>query len=58
MTRDELAETIVEPAAKTGLSFEAGSAETILDDLGEEPGACRFWNSCWRGYGRSGAVSC
>jgi Novel STAND NTPase 1/TIR domain len=38
MTRDELAETIVEPAAKTGLSFEAGLAETILDDLGEEPG--------------------
>ena len=58
MTRDELAETIVEPAAKTGLSFEAGLAETILDDLGEEPGGCRFWNSCWRGYGRSGAVSC
>jgi hypothetical protein len=38
MTRDELAETIVEPAAKTGLSFEAGLPETILEEVGDEPG--------------------
>jgi TIR domain len=38
MTRDELKETIVEPAAKTGLSFEAGVPETILDEVGDEPG--------------------
>ena len=38
MTRDELAETIIQPAVKTGLSFEAGLPETILDDVGDEPG--------------------
>ena len=38
MTRDELAETITRPAEKTGLSFEAGLAEAILDEVGEEPG--------------------
>ena len=39
MTRDELAETIVKPAEAVGLAFEAGLAETILDDVGEEPGS-------------------
>ena len=38
MTRDELAETILKPAEAVGLSFEAGLAETILDDVGREPG--------------------
>ncbi len=38
MTRDELAETIVRPAAKIGLGFEQGLVETILDEVGEEPG--------------------
>jgi Novel STAND NTPase 1 len=39
MTRSELAETIVKPAEAVGLMFEAGLAETILDDVGEEPGS-------------------
>ena len=39
MTRSELAETIVKPAEAVGLAFEAGLAETILDDVGEEPGS-------------------
>jgi KaiC/GvpD/RAD55 family RecA-like ATPase len=39
MTRAELAETIVEPAEAVGLTFEAGLAESILDDVGEEPGS-------------------
>ncbi|HRK95360.1 MAG TPA: hypothetical protein PK694_03475, partial [Rhodospirillales bacterium] len=38
MTREELAETILRPAEKTGLAFEPGLAETILDDVGDEPG--------------------
>jgi WD40 repeat protein len=38
MTRSELEETIIRPAAKIGLSFEEGLPETILDDVGEEPG--------------------
>ena len=38
MTRSELAETIVRPAEAVGLTFEAGLAETILDDVGDEPG--------------------
>ena len=38
MTREELAETILRPAEKVGLKFEAGLPETILDDLGDEPG--------------------
>lgn len=38
MTRDELAETIVRPAEKTGLAWEPGLPETILDDVGDEPG--------------------
>ena len=39
MTRGELAETIVKPAEAVGLTFEAGLAETILDDVGNEPGS-------------------
>ena len=39
MTRSELAETIVKPAEAVGLAFEAGLAETILDDVGDEPGS-------------------
>jgi hypothetical protein len=38
MTEDELKETIVEPAVKVGLHFEEGLAETILTDVGREPG--------------------
>ena len=38
MTRDELAETIVRPAEKTSLAFEPGLVETILDEVGDEPG--------------------
>jgi conflict system STAND superfamily ATPase len=38
MTRSELTETIVKPAEAVGLAFEAGLAETILDDVGDEPG--------------------
>ena len=38
MTRDELAETITRPAEKIDLGFEAGLAETILDEVGDEPG--------------------
>ncbi len=39
MTRDELAETITRPAEKTDLAFEPGLVETILDDVGDEPGS-------------------
>jgi sugar lactone lactonase YvrE len=38
MTGDELAETIVRPAEKTGLAFDEGLVATILDDVGDEPG--------------------
>lgn len=38
MTRSELAETIIRPAEKTGLVFEPGLVETILDEVGHEPG--------------------
>lgn len=38
MTRDELTETITRPAGKTGLAFDPGLVETILDDVGDEPG--------------------
>ena len=38
MTRDELADTIVQPAVKTGLRFDKGLPEMILDDVGDEPG--------------------
>jgi len=38
MKPGELGETIVKPAAKAGLRFEPGLPETILDDLGDEPG--------------------
>ncbi|QLH39072.1 MAG: hypothetical protein HWD60_09120 [Defluviicoccus sp.] len=39
MTRAELAETITKPAEAVGLDFEPGLDETILDEVGEEPGA-------------------
>ncbi|MGZ9034617.1 MAG: WD40 repeat domain-containing protein, partial [Rhodospirillales bacterium] len=39
MTHAELAETITRPAEKMGLAFEPGLVETILDDVGEEPGS-------------------
>jgi hypothetical protein len=39
MTRGELAEAILKPAAAVGLAFEAGLDETILDDVGDEPGS-------------------
>ena len=38
MTRGELTETIVKPAEAVGLTFEGSLAETIADDVGEEPG--------------------
>jgi energy-coupling factor transporter ATP-binding protein EcfA2 len=46
MTRDELAETITRPAEKMGLAFEPGLVETILDDVGEEPGSLPLSSSC------------
>ena len=58
MTRDELAETIIKPAEKTGLRFEAGLVETILDDVGDEPGGLPLLDSCSRRCGRSGAAAC
>ena len=39
MTRNELAETITRPAEKIDLAFEPGLVETILDDVGDEPGS-------------------
>jgi diguanylate cyclase (GGDEF)-like protein/PAS domain S-box-containing protein len=38
MTREELEQAIKEPAEKIGFSFEAGLAERILNDVGDEPG--------------------
>jgi TIR domain len=38
MLRDELRRVIEEPAAKVGLSFEAGLIDEILSDVGNEPG--------------------
>ena len=38
MTREELQQAIKAPASKVGLTFEAGLAERILDDVGDEPG--------------------
>ncbi|MEM7313916.1 MAG: TIR domain-containing protein, partial [Planctomycetota bacterium] len=38
MTRDELRSTIVEPAKHVNLTFQPGLVETILDDVGSEPG--------------------
>ena len=38
MTREELAQAIVAPAAQLGVVFEPGLLERILDDVGAEPG--------------------
>lgn len=38
MTRHELKNSVVRPAEKTGLTWEPGLAEAILDDVGDEPG--------------------
>src|SRR5262249_38130725 len=38
MTRDELRRAIVEPANKAGLSFQDGLVDSILADVGSEPG--------------------
>jgi WD40 repeat protein len=38
MHRTELSEAIIGPAEEVGLSFEAGLVETILNDVGSEPG--------------------
>jgi TIR domain len=38
MRREELREVIVKPATMAGLRFEAGLADAILDDVGQEPG--------------------
>ncbi|MFL4979281.1 MAG: TIR domain-containing protein [Xanthobacteraceae bacterium] len=38
MLRDELRRVVEEPAAKVGLSFEAGLIDEILSDVGNEPG--------------------
>jgi WD40 repeat protein/DNA-binding SARP family transcriptional activator len=38
MTREELAEAILKPAATMDVVFEAGLAERILADVGDEPG--------------------
>ncbi len=39
MTQDDLRRAIDLPAAEAGLVLEAGLADSMLDDLGEEPGA-------------------
>jgi DNA-binding SARP family transcriptional activator/WD40 repeat protein len=39
MRRDELARAIEAPAARAGLTLEAGLSDRILDDVGAEPGA-------------------
>src|SRR5204863_231160 len=39
MDREDLRQTIVEPARQVGLELEPGLAETILDDLADRPGA-------------------
>ena len=39
MTRDELGRAIQRPAARRGVSFEPGLAETLLDRIEQEPGA-------------------
>lgn len=38
MNREELCETIEKPAAKLGVTFEAGLAKRILEDVESEPG--------------------
>jgi len=39
MDADELRQAIEEPARRVGLFFESGLVETILDDVGADPGA-------------------
>ena len=39
LTRAELEEVIVQPALQAGALFEAGLVPTIIDDVGEQPGA-------------------
>jgi formylglycine-generating enzyme required for sulfatase activity/energy-coupling factor transporter ATP-binding protein EcfA2 len=38
MTREELERAVTKPAERTGLSFDTGLAERLLDDVGDEPG--------------------
>ena len=57
MTRDELAETIIQPAEKTGLTFEPGLPETILDDVGDEPGGLPLLEFLLEALWRSGAAA-
>ena len=38
MNHEELQEVIIKPAEKSGVSFEAGLVERILDDVKDEPG--------------------
>ena len=38
MSREELKESIIKPAELMGVTFEAGLADRILDDVGTEPG--------------------
>jgi Novel STAND NTPase 1/TIR domain len=38
MTREELKQAIQKPAAKTGISFEAGLIDRILDNIEQQPG--------------------
>ena len=42
MTRQELEEVVTKPAEKVGLGFEPGLVNSILDDVGEEPGNLPF----------------
>jgi hypothetical protein len=39
MTHDELAQAVRQPAANTGVHFQPGLVDTILADVGDEPGA-------------------
>ena len=39
MSRDELARAMIKPAADTGVCFQPGLVDTILGDVGDEPGA-------------------
>ena len=39
MEEEELRRSMLEPAEKAGLQYEKGLVDTILDELGSEPGS-------------------
>jgi energy-coupling factor transporter ATP-binding protein EcfA2 len=53
MTQDELAETIVKPAASRS---RRGSLRPSSTTWARSRAACRCWSSCWRRCGRRGAA--